>query len=169
MKFIYFIYSPCTPSLFVFIFGFLPPLLLWVVVFLREKAAGYVIRGLKDGPSRHPEKVYRGGDGHERGGRGEGRGQLRERLYGGSQLKSTPSCLCIMSISYFIVFTFPSVAILHSPPPSRLLFPCIPLEVRRQGAATLPSSFSSHFQALHGGLGFVAEITESQLLPTYLQ
>lgn len=55
-----------------------------------REAPGHVRRQPKDGASRHPEKVYRGGEGHERGGRPEGRGQLRQRLYGGSQSQSTP-------------------------------------------------------------------------------
>lgn len=63
----------------------------------KKKEPGYVTSQPKDGPSRHPEKVYRGGEGHERGGRGEGRGQLRQRLYGGSEWKSTPSFLSLPS------------------------------------------------------------------------
>lgn len=38
-------------------------------VFPEETTTGYVTRGLKDGPSRHPEKVHPQGEGDERGGR----------------------------------------------------------------------------------------------------
>lgn len=73
MKLIYF-YLSSPPSLlpfflvssFVLFFNISPtPLLVWEIFFLKEKATGR----LKHGPSRHPEKVYPGGEGHERGGR----------------------------------------------------------------------------------------------------
>lgn len=54
-------------------------------------------------------------------------------------------------LSPFIIFTFPSALTLHSPPPSPSLVSVYP-PGGEAGAATLPSSFSSHFQALHGGL-----------------
>lgn len=85
MKPIYFYLFPLFPfpCVLFFIFEFSSPLLVWENIF---KGIGYGTRELKDGSSRHPEKVYPGGEGHERGGRGEGRGQLRQRLYGESEL-----------------------------------------------------------------------------------
>lgn len=114
--------------------------------------------GLKDGPSRHPEKVYPGGEGHERRGRGARGGQLRQRLHGESDSRRrpylAPGAPAASLLPPFIIFTpFPPS---HWPPcPSPLLFPSLVSVYSpggESGAATLPSSFSSRFQALHGGL-----------------
>lgn len=149
-----FIYSPA--SLFVLFFIFYPLATFGGLFFLKGKGAtGYVTRGLKDGPSRHPEKVYPGGEGHERGGRGEGRGQLRQRLYGGSKFRSLPSSLCLIPISTRPLSVYNFHLSLSTDPPFSLPSPSLVSVYPpggEAGAATLPSSFSSHFQALHGGL-----------------
>lgn len=105
MKLIYFYLFPLFPfpwcPFFVFYFYIFSRLAtLGVFFFFKEKATGYVTRGLKDGPSRHPEKVYPGGEGHERGGRGEGRGQLRQRLYGGSTFTSSLQTFLAIYLSH---------------------------------------------------------------------
>lgn len=149
-----FLFIPPLP--FLFYFSFSTPCYIWGAVFLKGKGAtGYVTRGLKDGPSRHPEKVYPGGEGHERGGRGEGRGQLRQRLYGGSKFRSLPSSLCLIPISTRPLSVYNFHLSLSTDPPFSLPSPSLVSVYPpggEAGAATLPSSFSSHFQALHGGL-----------------
>lgn len=77
--------------------------------------------GLKDGPSRHPEKVYPGGEGHERRGRGARGGQLRQRLYGESDSRRrpylAPGAPAASLLPPFIIFTpFPPS---HWPPCSK--------------------------------------------------
>lgn len=142
-----FLFIPSSFSLVSFLFYFLLPCYLGRL-FFKEKASGYVTRGLKDGPSRHPEKVYPGGEGHERGGRGEGRGQLRQRLYGGSKLTAAhlASLIYLLAISSLLQTFSPSYVHLFLctdppyPTPSRLRVPCIPQEVR-QGRLHCPLPF----------------------------
>lgn len=109
------------------------------------KGKGGVTGGLKDGPSRHPEKLYPEGEGHERTGRGQGRGQLRQRLYGGSELPGAQTWIFILHLFHTEPPPYPTTS------PSRLLVALYP-PGGEAGAATLPSSFSSHFQSLYGGL-----------------
>lgn len=143
MKLIYFFYLfpplfpfPCDPFLGALFLHFSTPpcyfgRLLFLFCFLnKEKATGYVTRGLEDGPSRHPEKVYPGGEGHERGGRGEGRGQLRQRLYGGSDIypASFASHLSLpLRNVHLSLRTDPP----YSHPPPSLPVSCFPVSPRR--------------------------------------
>lgn len=149
-----FLFIPPLPfPLFVFSFWglfsrFLLPCYFGRLVFVfifeegEKKTTGHVTRGQKDGPSRHPEKVYPGGEGHERGGRGEGRGQLRQRLYGGStfttahpaSFTSTPT----PQPDPLVMSTTLALRVPTSPP--RLPVPCIPQEVR-QGRPQCPLPF----------------------------
>lgn len=115
--------------------------------------------GLKDGPSRHPEKVYPGGEDHERRRRGARGGQLRQRLYGESDSRRRPylapgAPAASLVPPFYNFHPFPPIRTdLRVPAP--LLFPSLVSVYSpggESGAATLPSSFSSRFQALHGGL-----------------